>query len=75
MSPYFPTATAFHQSIPVITGQIVASRISGSNDFGGQWRDTSYLQQHTDMTLRLDNQALHIAYPSAGLYIDVRQPF
>jgi hypothetical protein len=30
----------------------------------------SYLQQHTDMTLRLDNQALHIGYPNAGQYID-----
>ena len=64
------TATAFHQTVPVITGQIVASRMSGSDDFAGQWRDTSYLQQHADMTLRLDNQALHIGYPSAGLYVD-----
>jgi hypothetical protein len=64
------TATAFRPSGPVITSQIVASRISGSNDFAGKWRDTSYLQQHADMTLRLDNQALHIGYPSAGQYID-----
>jgi hypothetical protein len=64
------TATAFRPNGPVVTAQIVASRMSGSDDFAGQWRDTSYLQQHTDMTLRLDNQALHIAYPSAGLYID-----
>jgi len=65
------TATAFGLSGAVITSQIVASRISGSNDFAGKWKDTSYLQQHADMTLRLDNQALHIGYPSAGQYIDV----
>lgn len=63
-------ATAFRPSGPVITANIVASRISGSNDFAGQWRDTSYLQRHADMTLRLDNQALHISYPSAGQYVD-----
>ena len=64
------TTTAFRPSGPVITGQVVASRISGSNGFAGQWRDTSYLQRHADMTLRLDSQTLHIAYPSAGQYID-----
>ena len=64
------TATAFRPSGPVITGQVFASRMSGSNDFAGQWRDTSYLQRHADMTLRLDSQALHIGYPSAGQYID-----
>ena len=64
------TATAFRPSGPVITGQVFASRMSGSNDFAGQWRDTSYLQRHADMTLRLDNQTLHIGYPSAGQYID-----
>jgi hypothetical protein len=50
--------------------QIVASRMSGSNDFAGQWQDTSYLQRHADMTLGLDSQALHIGYPNAGQYID-----
>lgn len=64
------TATAFGPSRAVTTTQIVASRISGSDDFAGQWRDTSYLQQHADMTLRLDKQALHICYPNAGQYID-----
>ncbi len=64
------TATALRPSGPVITGQLVASRMSGSNGFAGQWRDTSFLQRHADMTLRLDNQTLHIGYPSAGLYID-----
>lgn len=64
------TATAFRPSGPVITAQIVASRMSGSNDFAGQWRDPSYLQRHADMTLRLDSQAVHIGYPSAGQYID-----
>ena len=64
------TVTEFRPNGPVITSQIVFSRLSGSNDFAGQWRDTSYLQQHADMTLRLDNQALHIDYPSAGQHID-----
>jgi hypothetical protein len=64
------TGTAFRPSGPVITGQVVASRMSGSNGFAGQWQDTSYLQQHADMTLKLDSQTLHIGYPEAGQYID-----
>ncbi len=64
------TATAFRPNGPVVTAQVVNSRMSGSNDFAGQWRNTSYLQRHADMTLRLDNQTLHIGYPSDGLYID-----
>src|ERR1022692_148336 len=64
------TTTAFGPSGPVITNQIVASRISGSTDFAGKWRDTSYLQKHSDMTLVLDGQTLHISYPNAGQYID-----
>jgi hypothetical protein len=63
------TGTSFRPSGPV-KGQFVASRISGSNNFAGQWRDTSYLQRHADMTLRLDSQTLHISYPIAGQYID-----
>jgi hypothetical protein len=63
-------ATEFRPSGPVITGQVVASRMSGSNDFAGQWRDPSYLQRHAEMTLRLDSQTLHISYPSAGQYVD-----
>jgi uncharacterized OB-fold protein len=64
------TATAFRPTGPVITGQIVASRVSGSNGFAGQWRDPTYLQQHADLTLSLDTQTLHIGYPSVGQYID-----
>ena len=64
------TATAFRPNGPVITTQVVASRMSGSNDFAGQWRDTSYLQRHADMTLRLESQTLHMGYSSAGQYID-----
>jgi hypothetical protein len=64
------TATAFRPSGPVITIRVVASRMSGSDGFAGQWRDPSYLQRHADMTLRLDTQTLHIGYPSAGQYID-----
>lgn len=64
------TSTAFRPSGPVTTMQIVASRMSGSNDFAGQWQDRSYLQRHADMTLGLDSQTLRLGYPSAGQYID-----
>jgi hypothetical protein len=64
------TVTEFRPNGPVITSQIIFSRLSGSNGFAGQWRDTNYLQQHADMTLKLDNQALHIDYPDAGQHID-----
>ena len=64
------TVTEFRPNGPVITSQTVFSRLSGSNDFAGQRLDTIYLQQHADMTLRLDNQDLHIEYPSAGQQID-----
>jgi hypothetical protein len=64
------TATEFRPSGPVVKGRIVTSRISGPNDFAGQWQDTSFLQRHLDMKLRLDSKALHISYPSAGQYID-----
>jgi hypothetical protein len=64
------TATAFRPSGPVITSQVVASRMSGSNDFAGEWRDRTYLQRHADMTLSLDSQALHISFPNAGQNID-----
>jgi len=60
----------FRPNGPVVTSQIAFSRLSGANGFAGQWRDTSYLQQHADMTLRLDNQTLHMGYPNAGLYVD-----
>jgi hypothetical protein len=62
------TVTEFRPNGPIVTSQIVFSRLSGSNDFAGRWRDTSYLQ-HSDMTLRLDNQVLHIDYPSVGQHI------
>ena len=64
------TATEFRPSGPVVTAQVIASRMSGSDNFAGQWRDPSFLQQHAEMVLRLDNQTLHISYPSAGQYID-----
>jgi hypothetical protein len=64
------TVTEFRPNGPVITNQIVFSRLSGSNGFAGQWEDASYIQQHADMTLRLDSQGLHIDYPSGGQYID-----
>jgi len=64
------TVTEFRPSGPVITSQITFSRLSGSYGFAGQWRDTSYLQQHAEMTLRLDSQTLYIGYPSVGQEID-----
>jgi hypothetical protein len=64
------TVTDFRPNSPIITYQIIFSRLSGSNGFAGQWRDTSYLQEHADMTLRLDNQTLHIDYPSTGEHMD-----
>jgi len=66
------TATVFRPAGGVITSQLVASRMSGSNDFAGKWRDTSYLQRHADMTLKFDGRTLRIGYPSGGQYIDVR---
>lgn len=64
------TATTFRPSGPVITSHIISSRLSGSNDFTGQWRDMSYLLRHTDMSIRVDGQTLHIGYTSAGQYVD-----
>jgi hypothetical protein len=61
------TATALRPSGPVIMGQLVAPRISGSNDFAGQWQDTNFLQRHAGLTLRLDSQYLHIGSPNAGV--------
>jgi len=64
------TVTAFRPGGPVTTGQFVAWRTSGSNDFAGQWRDTTYLRRHDEMTLRLDSRVLHIGYASGGEYVD-----
>jgi hypothetical protein len=64
------TSDALRSNGPVVIDQFVASRISGSNDFVGQWLNMNYLQQHADLSLRLDNQTLHIAYPRAGQYVD-----
>jgi len=64
------TTTSFRPSGSVITAQIVASRMSDSNGFAGQWQDASYLQQYAHMTLRLGSRTLQIGYPSAGLYTD-----
>lgn len=63
------TATAFRPSGPVIISKLVASRISGSNDFAfaGQWQDTSFLQRHAGLSLWLDSQYLHIGSPNAGV--------
>ena len=63
------TVTEFRPNGPV-TSQIVFSRLTGADGFAGKWLDTIYLQQHADMTLRLDNQTLHIDYPGADQHID-----
>jgi hypothetical protein len=64
------TVTEYRPNGPVVTSQIIFSRLSGSSGFAGQWRDANDVRQHADMTLRLDNQALHIDYPAAGQQID-----
>lgn len=64
------TVTAFRPGGPVTTGRFVAWRTSASNDFAGQWRDTSYLLRHDEMTLRLDRRVLHMGYGSGGEYVD-----
>jgi len=64
------TAIALRPSGSVVTDQFVASRMSGSKDFAGQWQDRSLLQRHAVLALKLDSQYLHIGYPSAGEYID-----
>jgi hypothetical protein len=64
------TITEFRQSGPAITSHMTFARLSGANDFAGQWRDTTYVQQHADMILKLDNQALHIEYPNPSQNIN-----
>ena len=64
------TATEFRPGGSVTTSEVVASRVSDSNGFAGQWRDTGYLQRHAGLTLRLDRQTLHLSYPSGGQYVD-----
>lgn len=64
------TVTEFRPTGTIVASRIIFSRLSGPNGFAGQWRDTSYLQQHADMILRLDGQTLHIGYPRADQYID-----
>ncbi len=64
------TATTFRPGGPVVTGQLVATRISGSDDFAGEWQDTGFLQRRPELTLRFDSQYLHFSYPSGGSYVD-----
>jgi hypothetical protein len=64
---YTATSTTVALSHAAPANQVVASRISGSNGFAGQWRNNTYLQQHAEMTLRRDGQDIHINYPN-GLY-------
>ncbi len=64
------TATALNPSGPVIMGRLVAARVSGFNDFSGEWRDTNFLQRRAQMKLRIDSRYLHLGYPSAGEYVD-----
>ncbi len=64
------TVTEFRPNGSVVPSQTVFRRLSGSDGFAGQWRDRTYLHQYADLTLRLDNQVLHIDYPRAGQHID-----
>lgn len=54
----------------VVTAKTVFSRLSGAKDLAGKWRNVSYIQQHADMFLKLDNKVLHIDYPLGEQYID-----
>ncbi|HEX4067152.1 MAG TPA: hypothetical protein VHZ09_14110 [Acidobacteriaceae bacterium] len=64
------TRTEYQSNGSPTESQLVFSRLSGSTGFAGKWRDTSYLQQHAEMVLRLDHRTLHIDYPSVGQHID-----
>lgn len=65
------TATLFGSDGAVVRHQLVASRISGSNSFVGQWQDRSVFQNYSGRILRLDNQYLHIGSPNSGKFVDV----
>jgi hypothetical protein len=64
------TATALGPGGPVIMGQRVQTRISGSNDFAGEWKDTSFNYPPAELILSLDRQFLHISYPKLGNSVD-----
>jgi uncharacterized OB-fold protein len=64
------TAMKFRPSGPPVKTRMIASRISGTNGFVGQWRDTSDFQRHAEMTVSVDSQTLRIGYPAADQYID-----
>lgn len=64
------TTTTFRPGGAVLTNRIVASRVTGSDGFAGQWRDAGYLERHANMTVRLESQTLQIGYPDAGELID-----
>ena len=64
------TATAFRPSGSVIMGQLVAKRISVSNGFAGEWKETTFSQPPTELKLSLDSRYLHISYPGLGNYVD-----
>ncbi len=65
------TAIKFGPDGPVVMGQLVLSRMSGSNDFAGQWQNATPLQRDAELTLRVDGEFLHIGYPRAGQFVDV----
>lgn len=64
-------ATTLRPTGPVVSAQVIALRMSGSDDFAGTWQDQGYLQRHAEMTVSIDTQAVHIGYPGAGQNIDV----
>jgi len=48
------TAIKFGPDGPVVIGQLILSRMSGGNDFAGQWQNATPLQRDAELTLRLD---------------------
>lgn len=56
---------------PSVIGQLVLSRMYGSNDFAGEWQNATPLKQDAEMTLRLNDQFLHLGYPNAEQFVDV----
>jgi hypothetical protein len=64
------TANEFRPDGTATISPIVFSRLSGSDGLAGQWLDTTFLQRHTDMLLRLDKQFLHVDYSNVGQQFD-----
>jgi hypothetical protein len=65
------SVTKFQPSGAPTVFQVVYSRLSGSsNDFAGRWLEASWFVNHAEMSLRLDDQTLRIAYPNGSEYTE-----